>query len=207
MLLCCCMARPFRARPPPPGAQPAADRWRRASGWAPLVWALSACWPRLAARLLRLAALAGAGRRRARGLRLPDAGPRRRPWRDAQKPAGPGRLTRPAARGDNRRWTASFPAFSRPATCISAIISARSATGSAQRDFDCIFCIVDLHALTPAAGPGAVSRRRRARSPPPISPPASIPTPASSSTRARSPATPNSAGCSAASPPWAGSTA
>jgi len=38
---------------------------------------------------------------------------------------------------------------SRPAICISAIISARSATGSRlQHDYECIFCIVDLHALT-----------------------------------------------------------
>ena len=33
-----------------------------------------------------------------------------------------------------------------------------------QHDYDCIFCIVDLHAHHPAAGPERAARSRRARS-------------------------------------------
>ena len=80
-----------------------------------------------------------------------------------------------------------------------------------QEQFDCIYCVVDLHAITVpvdvwggpevlraehARGDGGVHRvRHRSRRS------------TSCSTRARCPSTPSSPGCSIASPAWAGSTA
>ena len=54
-----------------------------------------------------------------------------------------------------------------------------------QSDYDCIFCIVDLHAITQCRRNQSSSAHRRARWRPPISPPASTPGAASSSIRAR----------------------
>ena len=75
-----------------------------------------------------------------------------------------------------------------------------------QETHDCIYCVVDLHAITVLQDPAEL-RRQSARSPRHSSPPASIRSGTSSSTRARWPSTPNSPGCSTASPASAGSTA
>ena len=63
------------------------------------------------------------------------------------------------ANGFQAAWC--FPAFSRPATCTSATISARSSSSSSCRTtHDCIYCVVDLHAITvwqdPAELPKAI---------------------------------------------------
>jgi hypothetical protein len=65
-----------------------------------------------------------------------------------------------------------------------------------QKDFDCIFCIVDLHALTVPQDANLL--RAQTREVPPTSRRASTPKPASSSTSPPSPAIPSSPGCSAA---------
>ena len=44
-----------------------------------------------------------------------------------------------------------------------------------QDDYECIYCVVDLHAITVRQDPKQLRAARRARSRPPISPPASIP--------------------------------
>ena len=62
------------------------------------------------------------------------------------------------------QWLSSsgcFPASSRPATCTSATISAPSSSSSSCRtNYDCIYCVVDLHAITvwqdPAELPKAI---------------------------------------------------
>ena len=47
-----------------------------------------------------------------------------------------------------RSNNACFPACSRPETCISATISARSSSSRCSSSYDCIYCVVDLHAIT-----------------------------------------------------------
>ena len=103
---------------------------------------------------------------------------------------------------------ASFPACSRPAACTSATTWAPWSTGSSmQETHECIYCVVDLHAITvwqdPAelqhghpAGDGRLHRRRpRPQEEHPVQP------------ERRSPSTPSSPGSSIASRASAGSTA
>ena len=75
-----------------------------------------------------------------------------------------------------------------------------------QDRYDCIYCVVDLHAITvwqdPAELPRAIREVTAAFLACGIDPNSR-----SCSTRARSPSTPSLPGCSAASPAWAGSTA
>ena len=56
--------------------------------------------------------------------------------------------------------SASFQEFSRPAFRHSGIISVRSATGSQlQDDHECIWCVVDLHAITTWQDPAALRQQ------------------------------------------------
>ena len=64
-----------------------------------------------------------------------------------------------------------------------------------QHDYECIFCIVDLHALTLPQDPDELRASTREVDRRPTSPPASTPSIASSSTRAWSPPMPNLLGC------------
>ena len=58
--------------------------------------------------------------------------------------------------------TRVFRASSRPATCISATISARSSSSSSCRtSYDCIYCVVDLHAITVWQDPAELPRAIR----------------------------------------------
>ena len=55
-----------------------------------------------------------------------------------------------------------FPGYSRPATCISAIISAPYVKFvELQNQYDCIYCVVDLHALTVWQDPKELPRAIR----------------------------------------------
>ena len=74
-----------------------------------------------------------------------------------------------------------------------------------QSDYDCIYCLVDQHALTTLQDPDEL-RPTRARRRRPCSPPASIRSARSCSCRAPCRRTPSSPGCSTASARWAGST-
>ena len=59
--------------------------------------------------------------------------------------------------------------------CTSATISARSVNlVRLQETHDCLYCVVDLHAMTICQDPKDLTRATRARSPPPTSPRASI---------------------------------
>ena len=61
-----------------------------------------------------------------------------------------------------RSRSAYFPACSRPAICISAIISARSRKFVALQDtYDCIYCVVDLHAITVWQDPAELRQATR----------------------------------------------
>ena len=84
----------------------------------------------------------------------------------------PGRLAVELAKphthpcGSSRRWRSSrswcSPASSRPATSISAIISAPSSASSpCRRRYDCIYCVVDMHAITVPQDPADLTRQTR----------------------------------------------
>ena len=106
--------------------------------------------------------------RRGRLFRLRVSDPRLRHGGDfgaAAPPAaqGHGRLTGAENRRNTLPWHAFFPAFSPRASPLSAIISARSATGSPCRtgDDECVFCLVDLHAITVFQEPAALREQTR----------------------------------------------
>ena len=82
---------------------------------------------------------------------LPDAGP-----------AWHGVATNSKRRRQWRSRNACFPACSRPAICTSAIISAPSPNSSRCRTrYDCIYCVVDLHAITVWQDPAELPRAIR----------------------------------------------
>ena len=68
-----------------------------------------------------------------------------------------------------------------------------------QDEYDCIYCIVDMHAITVRQDP-ALLRRRTLEQLPSISPAAWTRSGASSSSRATCPSTPSWPGCWAATP-------
>ena len=122
----------------------------------------------------------------------------------------PGRRVRTSGSAhDHVHARASFRACSRPATCTSATISARSsASSSCRRRHECIYCVVDLHAITVPisvwGGPKELASATRQVTAAFIAAGIDAEDAASSSTRARSPSTPSSPGCSTASPASAG---
>ena len=72
-----------------------------------------------------------------------------------------------------------------------------------QHDYECLYCVVDLHAITQPQDPKLLAARR-ARSPRPSWPPASTARSRSSSTSRWCRRTPSSPGCSTAWPVSAG---
>ena len=76
-----------------------------------------------------------------------------------------------------------------------------------QERYDCIYCVVDLHAITVWQDPSESAARHARGDRGVSSPAASTRRNRSFSTRARWPSMPSSPGCSIASRAWAGSTA
>ena len=76
-----------------------------------------------------------------------------------------------------------------------------------QENYDCIYCVVDMHAITVWQDPAELPQRDPRGDRGASSPAASIRRSTSCSTRARSPSTPSSPGCSTAWRGSAGSTA